>query len=747
MLSLEQKTYEYRLNDEDLIKIGTASYKAIGRNEHVQKLVPTDGGPTIYVEHARFCDGIRTGYIEIHRNHYLDQAHQSPAAETVDKLFSLLPGGTLAAARRRAMWVAAANEEKAHREASGSEPLKMSRSDFAAMLDDIKRRVEAKLEEADALNKRKYASGDKLVPVTPSAKTLHNWYCKWVRRGFSELVDNRHRRGNRTRRITLDEAALLHKVTREYLSIQRPSREDIVRRVGREFKKENTVRRLDGRPELKPPSRQTIRRALNRLRPFECDLRRHGLDYALRKWMPHTTGLELDRPLQRVEIDEHTIDLISIMQEYGLDPLVTDEEREELGLDGKKDRWVISIAIDCATRCILALRMTRAADEACAIATVDMITRDKGEWADNVCARSSWHHHGTPEHIVTDGGPGYIGDRFEAMLTDLGVTFERAPGALPAMRGIIERLFGTLAQKLLPELSGRTFGDVVRRGDHPSGQRAALTVDDLAYALIRWAIDCYHNEIHEGIGCTPNEKWAELYAKWKCPPPPSARIRRAAFGTRMTRKVGRGGITVLGVRYQNLILQDWLRDNSKRDVEIRWYNKDIGAIEVKLGREWYTIPALFQGFNNVSAQHWIAGLRAQRLRNAATVAENEDIIIEAMDAIAAVNAAAMKRADVLDFDWTEDRVKRVEGQLMISLQVSQKAPQQQLHPAEAEDPLLSTVIQIDTGTASAAVDEDSDAPPASMPVPSAQARADIEPRRVRETQPDDDTDDDGWGGF
>jgi|AACY02.3.fsa_nt_gi hypothetical protein len=149
---------------------------------------------------------------------------------------------------------------------------------------------------------------------------------------------------------------------------------------------------------------------------------------------------------------------------------------------------------------------------------------------------------------------------------------------------------------------------------------------------------------------------------------------------------------------------------------------------------------------DLSAQHWIAGLRAQRLKNAETVAQNEAVIIEAMDAIDAVNEAAMKRADVLDFDWTEKRVAGIEGQLLMNLHVAQEARQRQPDPSEAEDQLLSTVIPIDTGTSSADDEEDSGTPAGSRPAADTEADGSV-PREAAEAPADDDSDDDGWGGF
>lgn len=686
------KNYKYRLSVTDRIKLGFAEFRLVAHTDAGYMIVPIDGGPPSLLEHGRFNEGLRTGYVEVRRGDGCDPA---AVAATTDKLVSQLPAGTIAAANRRLKWVMALQDEFRRREVVGEAPLKLTRALVKNMLPAIKIRMAEAVEAEDTTHRRKYAAGDLRIPKPPSEKALKLWHDKWVLQGFKGLLDSRHLRGNRKPRMTREESALMNRKVHDYLSPQQPSRQGIIREVEQAFKKENIERRLDGRPELRKPSRQTIRRTLDRLSPFQCDLQRLGLDAAIRKWAPHSRGLELTRPLQRVEIDEWTVDLIGFMSKYGLDPLLSDEELAELGLDGSKDRWTISVAVDCATRCVLALRMTRNPSEACAIATVDMITRDKGEFANAVGAQCSWHHHGTPEHVVTDGGPAYTSDRFNAMLADLGITTERGPGAVPMARGTVERLFGTFALKLMPLLSGRTFSDVVRRGDHPSEARAALTADDLIFALLRWAIDVYHNEIHEGIGCTPNEKWAELYATWHSPPPPSVHRRRTAFGARAVRKIDKGGIEILGIRYNSETLQEWYRHHAERDVEVCWYHRDLGAIEVKLGKDWFTVPSVFDGFKDLDAQHWIAGVRAQRIRNAKTQAENETIIIEALDAIKAVNAAAMKRADVFDFDWTDKRIERVEQDLFVGFVVSQDPRVPQRDPAEAEDRLMSTTIPVE----------------------------------------------------
>ena len=75
----------------------------------------------------------------------------------------------------------------------------------------------------------------------------------------------------------------------------------------------------------------------------------------------------------------------------------------------------------------------------------------------------------------------------------------------------------------------------------------AATEHDLCEALVRWVVDIYHNQPHEGLdGETPARCWRRLVAIHGVSPEPALRSRRLAFGTRMQRVAGKAGIVVCG---------------------------------------------------------------------------------------------------------------------------------------------------------------------------------------------------------
>ncbi|SFY40717.1 putative transposase, partial [Paracoccus pantotrophus] len=113
-----------------------------------------------------------------------------------------------------------------------------------------------------------------------------------------------------------------------------------------------------------------------------------------------------------MEIDENTIDIISLTESWGLRELLTEEEQKILGLDRGKARWFVTVAICATTRCILGMAFSRSAKDNASLQVLQMILRDKGKWADAAGSLGFWDMHGTPALIVTDNGAAFKSERF-----------------------------------------------------------------------------------------------------------------------------------------------------------------------------------------------------------------------------------------------------------------------------------------------------------------------------------------------
>ena len=88
--------------------------------------------------------------------------------------------------------------------------------------------------------------------------------------------------------------------------------------------------------------------------------------------------------MQRVEFDEWEVDAITLMA----------EEKKKLGLDKKKARWWITVAICSAARCIVGMVISRNPNLQSALRVIEMMMRDKGVWADACGSLSQWNQFG-----------------------------------------------------------------------------------------------------------------------------------------------------------------------------------------------------------------------------------------------------------------------------------------------------------------------------------------------------------------
>jgi putative transposase len=504
--------------------------------------------------------------------------------------------------------------------------------------------------------------GASLTPEAANARTIRKWVALVKVGGKWALIDKCADRGNHSSYFSPEENALMMKTVNEfYLHLNGPSPGATAQEVRKEFLKENKVRLEKGLSELRIPSREAVRKLIKSLDQFMVLVARRGQREAMKLMKPVGQGLTVSRPFERVEIDETKIDLITIMAQSGLLGMFTTEELIELGLDNTKDRWWLVVAIDCRTRMIVGMQLTRNPTTSAALECLRMTMTSKGHFADAVGALTPWDASGKCETLVADNGV-FKSIRFTDACADLGIDVLRTIAGSPSMRGIIERLFRTAAMKLFSRLSGRTFSNVLGRGDHPSEDRACLNTEDLCFALVRWIADIYHNTPHEGLGGrTPLQQWeadqeAGNYPLHALPP---REHQRLAFGLPLKRQLRKDGITILGLRYHSEDLARWFVPRGNQNVDVRWDHQDIGAISVHFDGRWNEVKTVHeisrhdQPFDGLSAAEWTAANRALRTGSPKRHEWDEDVVFAALDAIKCLNDQKQKAFKILDRNWNE----------------------------------------------------------------------------------------------
>jgi putative transposase len=533
-----------------------------------------------------------------------------------------------------------------------------------------------------SLKLRNWEEGRGRKPRTPresrrpgacSPRALRNWVSLYRKGGKEALIDRCAKQGSVSSPFNAEEIALLGEVVRaEYMTLQRKPVVRVVEDVKLAFAEANACREAEGLPALKVPGRDAVRGFLKRLDAFAVLVARHGAEQAMQTMRPAKGGVEVTRPLERVEMDEQKIDLIAILALSGLVALFSKEELEMLGLLDPSMRWWLVLAIDCRTRCILGMTLTSNPRTSAALKCLRMVVSDKGQFADKVGALAPWSIYGTPETLVTDNGAAFKAWLFTSACTDLGIHALQAIGGAPGMRGVGERVFGTLSSGLMSRLAGRTFFNVIEREDHDSGKRACLTVEDVTVALVRWAVDIYHNTPHEGLGGrTPLQQWEADLRAGNVPlhSAPSARRKHIALGVSLERVLQKDGIRVMNVRYISAELAGFFLEHGKRTLEVRWNEEDLGSLEVLFDGAWRTVPAALDAFKGVHASTWLRSRRSLRASDPKRKAWEEDVIGATIRDIEAMNAHAKAAFHILDHAWTEKRLKEVEAEALMTFDV------------------------------------------------------------------------------
>lgn len=446
----------------------------------------------------------------------------------------------------------------------------------------------------------------------PNGRTFFKWYRAWKAQGDEGLFDN-YRKCGGTSRYSEELRRFTGQVLEGLIDQERPHLGSLVESVQATIHDENKRREQLPVPQgkLEVPGYGYIRNRILDIAPFDHAIRSHGFDVAYRDLHAVGVGVKTSRALERVEIDEYTVDLMVLMKDTPFFDDLSKSEKLFIGLNGKPQRVTLSAAIDVHTRCLLALQIVPEKHENTLRSTVELIYLDKTSISDAAGCECRWEQFGAPEEIVLDRGAKYVSNEAYEILAALGITNLGAPAGKPWLKPYIERVFRTLHSDLLARLPGRTFSNVVAKGENDPERRASLKLEDFLFWLVRWVVDAYHTKHHAALGMTPAQAW-NLAVMQSAPRAITSSEMRLAFGTRVPRKLTRTGIRAMYIDYQSEALMTLCLGQREQDIEVAWWPSDVGAIEVRIGNgEWLTVPAANKDWIGKTDVDLIAWLSAQ----------------------------------------------------------------------------------------------------------------------------------------
>jgi putative transposase len=508
------------------------------------------------------------------------------------------------------------------------------------------------------------AGTKRVVRDRPGPKAFRKWMRRWENAAYDPLALRKqtHRSGNRDPKLPVTILLLIRQVACRYATEKRPTKKALHKDLKGEVKALNEARAERGLPELPCPGYTTFSGAIESLDKFYVMAGRDGMAKATAHFAMVGSGQDVVRPLQRVEMDEWKVSLIKLLTDFGWWGHLTEEEREAL----RKTRWWLCVAIDVATKVILgaSLRPTACSDNA--LACLRMAVTDKGAYADDVGALSPWDMCGTLEELATDAGSSFIAERFQAAVVAMGTTPDIPPSGLAHLRGTVERSFLTARLQLVSRFTGQTFANVGEKGDYDPVARASAGVDVFGRALIRYWVDAYHNTPHEGLGGeTPLNAWRRLTKSVGVTPSPDGNKLRAIFGMPLRRVMGKRGVRVLGLHYQSERLQEYRRKVGDAEVDVRVDPGCLGAVSVRIGEAWLTVPCVREEFRGVSAETWLATLKDLRRRYRDEAKLTLPVVLAAMRDIEAMSDTAAKKVRLDARPPNEEELDRAERHLAL----------------------------------------------------------------------------------
>ncbi|KQS76437.1 DDE-type integrase/transposase/recombinase [Rhizobium sp. Leaf383] len=401
--------------------------------------------------------------------------------------------------------------------------------------------------------------------------------------------------------VDAESLALWEQAAETYATDARLTQRDVHQVALAMIAKANAVRGPD-QHTLLAPSFKVMRRMITELGAYHVCCGRKGRAKADMKFGLSKGGFSFFRPGERVDIDEKQVDLMILLQYAHVWDTLTDEEKES----ARRIRVWVVVAIDLATRYVLAMKFCMAPNSQTTVDVIRMMMEDKRELSQHVGAISSWIGRCRPEMVYTDAGSGLVNDDVADIMVECEIDHTRPEAGQPQARGHVESSFRG-HRRIVRHFQGRTFKDIVERGDYDSVAAASLPLDRFEKHYVRAILDIYHNTPHEGLGGeTPHNAWVRQTQMHKVRPFIEPDIMRHIFGMQFERTLDGDGLRYLHVQYHSPVLADMLLKHGQIVVPIRVDLADMSSISFQKDGSWYVADNTIDLAPKISVPEWMA---------------------------------------------------------------------------------------------------------------------------------------------
>lgn len=420
-----------------------------------------------------------------------------------------------------------------------------------------------------------------LMPTIPHASTVTRWkqQVRDADGSINALIDRDAMKGNRESRLHPDVEDLVDRCIHDlYLTKERRNMATVLEAINQHIDLSN-LERISSE-HLPHVGVSCLKTRIGELPAFDVRAARYGVRSAEAKYRSAGQGAEALLPLERASIDHCRLDVFVVDEDTGL-PM---------------GRPWLTVILDECTRMILGYSLSF--DEPSAL-TVMRAFRHAMMPKDDEGYENAWPTWGIIKMLIVDNGLEFHGFSLDHAAGQFGTTVQTCPRRKAWYKGKVERLFRTVQSDLISEVPGRTFSNVLLRGDYDSSKHAVVSLRSLDEVLKIWIVDYYHQRRHTTLGETPANKWARLIGQVDRHLPDSADWVEAAFGKPDERMLGHQGIQFDNLFYNSDELTALrYRHGDRFTVGIVTTDEDVGHLYVICPDtgEYIKVPAIDQAY-------------------------------------------------------------------------------------------------------------------------------------------------------
>jgi len=429
------------------------------------------------------------------------------------------------------------------------------------------------------------------------------------------------------------------------------------------------IRRACRTQGIAAPSRHTIARR------WERHKERMALELARDPGALIAPGhLTSNVPLEIVQIDHTQADVF----------VVDEVHRRPIG------RPWLSVAIDVATRCAVAIYLSMERPNAATVALLlTRVVLPKAAWLKTVGVDVSWPMHGIPQVLHLDNAAEFKSRALRAGCSEYGIELAYRPVGRPHFGGHIERMNRTLMDRLRG-VPGATGNSVKGRKERLPEKHAALTLVEFEQWLVLEIAQRYHHNEHRGLmGATPHSVWQALTQARPTralPNDPDVQLRfLVQFLPIVSRTIQSDGLTLFYIHYWHPIFAAWRV--ARKKVIVRYHPEDLSRVFVSANGKDY-IEARYADLRRPCISLWEQREVRRILRSQGQPAVSESLIFRTLEQQRELVAKAQTRTRI-----ARHRRERA-GQVLPAPAWTPSPTQQVVEPIDYSKPAIPYHVEI-----------------------------------------------------